>query len=191
MHTLTWCKQLYLSIEFLSNYDYSKKIESNRADHLIYNLENYLIRLNSVYDRILQVVNAVFHLCVNEECVSHSVIVSNYKVQHNLEIQNSIKKIKKFLKDYAQTRYTLIHKHSWQDLKLRKIELFYLNDLVDPQKSDEWKKGFKQYRARFLGDYISEKKTEFKEINTQLANLINDLFNLFQNEYTNQKAKLS
>ncbi len=60
VHTLTWCKQLDLAIEFLSNYDYSKKIEASRADHLIYNIENYLIRLNSVYDRILQIVNAAF-----------------------------------------------------------------------------------------------------------------------------------
>ena len=190
-HTLTWCKQLDLAIEFLSNYDYSKKIESTRADHLIYNLENYLIRLNSVYDRVLQIVNAVFHLCVNEENVNHSVIVSNYKIQHNGTVYNSIKKIKKFLKDYAQARHTLIHKHSWQDLKLRKIELFYLNKLDDPSENDELKKRLKQYRARYLGDYISEKKSEFMEINKSLSNLLIDLFDLLLIEYDQQKAKLS
>ena len=82
--------------EFLSNYGYSKKIESTRADYLIYNLENYLIRLNSVYDRVLQIVNAVFHLCINEENVNHSVIISNYKVQHNVTVHNSIWSVESF-----------------------------------------------------------------------------------------------
>lgn len=190
VHTLTWCNQLDLAIEFLSNYDYSKKIEATRADHLIYNLENYLIRLNSVYDRVLQIVNAVFHLCVNEENVSHSIIVSNYKIQHRVNIFSSIKKIKKSLKDYAQARHTLIHKHSWQDLKLRKIELFYLNTLDDPSQSDEWKTRLKQHRARFLGEYISEKKTEFKKINSSLAVLLSELFDLLLTEYNQQKIKL-
>lgn len=59
-HMLTWCKQLDLAIEFLANFDYSKKVNATRADHTIYNLENYLIRVNSVYDRGLQLINAVF-----------------------------------------------------------------------------------------------------------------------------------
>src|SRR5699024_1454960 len=78
VHMLAWCKQLDLSIELLSNFDYSKKINASRADHLIYNLENYLIRVNSVYDRVLQLTNAVFHLCISEEYVGHSVIITNY-----------------------------------------------------------------------------------------------------------------
>ncbi len=133
----------------------------------------------------------LFHLCINEENVNHSVIVSNYKVQHDSDIQSSIKRIKKFLKDYAQARHTLIHKHSWQDLKLRKIELFYLNKFDDPSKSDEWENGLKRYRAKYLGEYITEKKTEFKQANTKIAILINDLFDLLLIEYNKQKIKLS
>ena len=73
-HALTWFKQLDLAIEFLSNYEYSKKQSSNRADHLIYNVENYLIRLNSVYDRTLQLTNSTFHLCLGEDHVRHAAV---------------------------------------------------------------------------------------------------------------------
>ena len=103
---------------------------------------------------------------------------------------DSIKKIKKFLREYAQARHTLIHKHSWQDLKLRKIELFYLNKLDDPTENDEWKKTLKHYRARYLGDYISEKKSEFMKVNTKLSTLLIDLFDLLLIEYNRQKVKL-
>lgn len=61
-HTLRWCEQLDLAIELLSNFDYSKKYAS-KADHFIYNVENYYIKINSVYDRILQLTNSIFHIC--------------------------------------------------------------------------------------------------------------------------------
>lgn len=189
-HTIVWCKQLNLSIEFLSNFDYSKKISASRADHLIYNIENYLIRLNSAYDRVLQLVNAVFHLCISEENVGHSVIVSNYKVQHRPQIQSAIKRVQKYLKDYSQVRHTLIHKHSYMDVKLRKIELFYLNNLNNFRKDDSLKKELKQYRANYLRDYIAEKKDEFSTINSGLFERLNNLFNLLLEEYERQKKIL-
>ena len=92
VNTISWCKQLDLAIELLSNFDYSRK-ETTRAEHLIYNIENYLIRIKSVHDRVLQLVNAVFHLCINEANVNHGVIVSNYKVQHRPEILKAIKAV--------------------------------------------------------------------------------------------------
>jgi len=190
VHTITWCRQLDLAIEFLSNFDYSKNIDASRADHLIYNLENYLIRLNSVYDRVLQVVNAVFHLCISEENVSHSVIVSNYKVQHRKFIHSKIKGIQKYLKDYAQARHTLLHKHSYLDVKLRKIELFYLHDLKDIPEDDEWKNKLKVFRENYLRDYIAEKKEEFYNVNRDLYIVLNELFDLLWEEYERQKTSL-
>ncbi len=187
VHTITWCKQLDLAIEFLSNFDYSKKINASRADHLIYNLENYLIRLNSVYDRVLQVVNAVFHLCISEENVGHSVIISNYKVQHRPEIVTAIKGVQKYLKDYAQARHTLIHKHSYMDVKLRKIELFYMNNLENLPHDDTWKKNLKSFRSNYLRDFIAEKKDEFSNINTGLFKRLGELFDVLWEEYERQK----
>ncbi|MGD0656976.1 MAG: Cthe_2314 family HEPN domain-containing protein [Syntrophorhabdales bacterium] len=191
VHTLTWCKQLDLALEFMSNYDYGKRIQASRADHLIYNIENYLIRLNSVYDRVLQIVNAVFHLCINEESVGHTVIVSNYKVLHRPKIVRSIKAIQKFLHDYGQARHTLIHRHSWLDLRLREIELFYLSERTDTGQNDEWGKFLKHYRANHLREYLAEKKGEFAKVNADLGHLLDQLFTTLLEEYERQKRKLS
>jgi hypothetical protein len=190
VNTLTLYKQLNLAIDFLSNFDYSKKISATRADHLIYNVENYLIRLNSVYDRILQVVNAVFHLCISEENVSHSVIISNYKVRHRNKIHRKIKSIKKYLKDYEQARHTIIHKHSLLDVKLKKLKLFYLHNLKDLPENEKWKQDFKVARANYLRDYISDKKDEFFKVNDGLGELLSDLFDQLLEEYERQKDKL-
>lgn len=190
VHTVTWCRQLELAIEFLSNFDYSKKIDATRADHLIYNLENYFIRLNSVYDRVLQIVNAVFHLCISEEDVGHSVVVNNYKVQHRQQIKTAVKKVQKYLKDYSQTRHTLIHKHSYLDVKLKKIELFYMQNIEEFSGSEVNKKRLKSFRSNYLRNFIAEKKEEFKNINNGLFLKLGELFDLLWEEYERLKKSL-
>jgi hypothetical protein len=188
-HALTWSRQLDLAIEFISNYDYTKRINTSRADHLIYNIENYLIRLNSVYDRTLQLTNAVFHLGVNDEHVTHDAIVSNIHVQHRPEVPRKLKKIRKFLSDFAQTRHSLIHKHSLLDAKLRTIELFYLRGMEEGEP--EWIERLKSFRAQYLRDYVGEKKAEFKKINSELSVLLEQLFGEFVKEYDRQLGRLT
>ena len=134
-------------------------------------------------------VNAVFHLCISEENVGHSVIVSNYKVQHRKSIHSAIKRVQKYLKDYAQHRHTLIHKHSYMDVKLKKIELFYLHD-VNNSSDDEWKKRVKSFRANYLRDFIAEKRAEFRKVNNELFLKVDELLVLLCEEYERQKKIL-
>lgn len=185
INTISWCKQLDLAIELLSNFNYSKK-EASRADHLIYNIENYLIRIKSVHDRVLQLVNAVFHLCINEANVSHGVIVSNYKVQHRPVILKAVKRISKYLGEHEQIRHTLIHRHSLIDKDLMKIELFYLNNFEHIDNEDQVK-ACKYVRTEHLKRFLSDKKSEFREINEALYLLINALFMELDSEYERQK----
>lgn len=190
VHALTWCKQLDLAIDFLSNYSYSSKTNSSRADHLIYNVENYLIRLNSVYDRVLQITNAVFHLGVDEEHVAHSVIVSNHKVKHRPAIGKKIKAVKNFLEGYSQARHTVIHRHSYVDAKLRRIEFLYLHDIGKLIGEEQWKESLKHLRYTHIRNYLAEKKVEFLQINDKLSLLLDSLFLSFLDEYVIQKRKL-
>jgi hypothetical protein len=185
INTISWCKQLDLAIELISNFNYSKT-EVSRADHLIYNIENYLIRIKSVHDRVLQLVNAVFHLCINEENVHHGVIVSNYKVQHRPRILKAVKAIHKYLSAHEQIRHTLIHRHSLIDKDLKKIELFYLNNFEHIDDADHIK-AYKYVRTEHLKRFLSDKKSEFKETNSALYTLINALFFELKPEYERQK----
>ena len=190
-HTLAWCKQLDLAIEFLSVFDYSKRLTATRADHLIFNIENYIIRLTSVHDRALQLVNAVFHLCINEEHVAHGLVISNYKVVHRPEIVAKIKAVKRCLDEYAQSRHTLIHKHSFLDVDLKKVERLYMTDLSRSKASKEQVKNLQSFRARYLGNFIQKKKTEFTAINSKLSTHMEALLTALQGEYERQKEKLA
>ena len=185
VNTTSWCKQLDLAIDLLSNFNYSRK-EASRADHLIYNIENYLIRIKSVHDRVLQLVNAVFHLCINEANVNHGVIVSNYKVQHRPDILKAVKAVSKYLSEHEQIRHTLIHRHSLIDKDLKKIELFYLTNFEHIDNEDQVK-AYKYVRTEHLKRFLSDKKSEFREINSTLYTLIDTLFSSLKSEYERQK----
>lgn len=185
VNTISWCKQLDVAIDLLSNFDYSKKTPS-RADHLIYNIENYLIRIKSVHDRVLQLANTVFHLCINEANVNHGIIISNYKVQHRPDIHRAIKSISKYLSGHEQIRHTLIHRHSLIDSDLKKIELFYLNNF-EHIEDQEQVRTYKYIRSDRLKRYLSDKKQEFRGINDHLFTLIDELFILLKPEYERQK----
>jgi hypothetical protein len=185
VNTISWCKQLDLAIELLSNFDYSKK-ETTRGEHLVYNVENYLIRIKSVHDRVLQLVNAVFHLCINEANVNHGVIVSNYKVQHRPEILTAIKAVSKYLSEHEQVRHTLIHRHSLLDKDLKRIELFYMSNF-DHLSDQAQVKAYKHIRAEHLKRFLAEKKSEFRQLNGELYKLVNALFIELKPEYERQK----
>jgi hypothetical protein len=190
VHMLTWCKQLHLSTELLTNFDYSKRIQASRADHLVFSIENYLIRLHSIYDRTLQLVNCVFHLCIADEHTSHAVIISNYKIQHRPPVVAKIKQLKKYLDSFAQERHTLLHRHSLtSDERLRRIEYLYMRDLEALGRPTEWVKSIKAFRANYLREYVVEKKTEFVAINTKLAEHLDALFTMLHVEYKSQRAE--
>ena len=84
IHLFELCNQLERAINLLSNFRFNSKNEISRGDHLSYNVENYIIRLTSLTDRILQTINAVFHLGINEKDINERVIINNLKVTMTL-----------------------------------------------------------------------------------------------------------
>jgi hypothetical protein len=183
-HFITWCKQLDYGIEFISNFRYREGIKITRIDHLIYNVENYIIRLQSIYDRILQIVNKVFHLGIDESQVSHSSIVSNIKVSRT-NVPQKLKPLYKFIKRFSEERNTIIHRHSYIDLKLRKLELFYMAELgISPEDEN-----LAYLRSRFLKETIKEKKEQFKKYNNEVFRLIPPIFDELKLHYSEQKSR--
>lgn len=188
-HTLTWCRQLDLAIELLTNFDYSKRSSTSKADHYIYNLENYWIRINSIYDRVLQLTNSVFHICLSDKDVTEKNIINNSRVKHSKKIHSTINRIKRHLVKYTPIRNTLLHKHSIVEKDIRTIELFYLPN-IELNLKDEKLCNFKAYRASFLREHTIKTKNEFREANKSIVTFLDLLFNLFLFEYELQKKRL-
>lgn len=190
VHFLRWWKQLNQVSSVISNIpDFShKKIKSgvkiNGGEYLIYSLENYQIRLLSIYDRILQLINSVFHLCIDKSLVSHEIIVKNLKVSRT-KVPNVLSPLKKFLSKYKELRNTIIHRHSESNIVLREIELYFgmLNSVKITTK-------LKQLQPTLLRQAVSLIGNEISGINDELSKLIPPILNELLINYNKQKEKL-
>ena len=183
IYLIKWCKQLEIGVDLLSNFDYKTKSEYNRVDHLSYNIENYIIRFQSVSDRLLQVINSVFHLTIDEANVSNNIVMTNLKVART-SIPSKFSPIKKYLKKFYDDRNTIVHRHSYLEKELRTLELFYHENNADVDER------IKYFRSRKLKEYIKAKKERFDKYNQDLFKLLPDLFDDLLNEYRKQRDKL-
>ncbi len=188
VHFLALCQQLNLSIELLTNFNYKKGNSINRAAHLIYNIENYFIRFLSVNDRLLQLINASFHLLINESDVSPNVILRNYKVSRT-KIPRIFKPIKKYVVKHQENRNVIVHRHSYLDPELRKIEIIYSTNYEEMKIKD--RKTYKTFRAQYLSKYLKKKKMEFSKNNNELFKLLLPLFDELFKIFKKEKSRLS
>lgn len=192
-HAISWIEQLHHAVYYLTDFGYGKKAKEmsiTRPAHLLYHIENYLIRLASVYDRCLQLTNTVFHICMSDEHVNNSAIISNLQVTRT-HVPKLLRNVKKALKDYEQYRHEVVHRHSHLDSDLRKIELMYIptKDSWPPDKTLTYERlvSFRAHRAR---EFTIKKKAEFVKINTSLAAALQPLFDEFFIQYKTQKSRL-
>lgn len=193
-HTLTWVEQLHQAVFFLSDSSRSKKQLDNgiqRSHHLIYNIENYLVRLQSIYDRLLQLVNSVFHICNAETTVSHVLIVNNLKVART-EIPKLLKIVRNTIKHKSEVRNEIIHRHSYSDTELEKMELLYMHtkETWNPKNKDITYERLCNYRTESMKNIVKQKKSEFELINSKLVEKLVPLFNALHVQYQIEKKRL-
>ncbi|MDX2359327.1 MAG: Cthe_2314 family HEPN domain-containing protein [Crocinitomicaceae bacterium] len=191
VHLLELCKQLDNAIELFSNFNYSKSNKVGRIEHLKYNLENYIIRLTSISDRMLQLINGVFHLGTNEKSVNDRTILTNVKVDRT-DVPKLYKVFNKTIKDYTSDRNAIVHRHAYLDDKLHRFKLFYNDELTQIafDKKELNQESFKHRRKKMLTDFILDKKTVFKEINKNCFVTILPIFDQLETEYNKQKKQL-
>ncbi|WP_028206101.1 Cthe_2314 family HEPN domain-containing protein [Paraburkholderia nodosa] len=192
-HALGWVGQLHQAVHFMTDFTYGRKATDagvKKSHHLLYNVENYLIRMVSVYDRCLQLTNAVFHICMSDELVNHSAIVSNLHVSRT-EVPKLLKAVKKATKNEEQERHKLIHRHSHMDPELRRIELLYMQ--TKETWGDDHKFPYKNLvhlRSQMVKKFTARRKKEFEAINAELVKALDALFDGLLLEYRRQKSRL-
>lgn len=194
-HTLTWVEQLHHAVHFLAQFNYERRTREggvNRFHHLIYNVENYLVRLQSVYDRLLQLTNNVFHICTSDELVNHGLIVSNLHVART-KVPQLLRAVRKTLEPQATARNDIVHKHSYTDPALRRLELFYMQTEATWGSSDRRLpfKNLAHVRAQLMKQATTSKRTEFAAMNAALVKALLLLFTELNVQYSRQKARVS
>ncbi|TYB30725.1 MAG: hypothetical protein FXF47_07700 [Candidatus Mcinerneyibacterium aminivorans] len=160
--------ELSYSIKFLRNFDYNKfnnDSKPNRVDHLDYTISNYYIRLSSILDKSLQIINAIFHLGISEYGVKESTIKTNSFVKKT-DVLKPYKKMKKVVSNGKNIRNSIIHRDFYTDKNLHKLRYFYSLDKNLVVFKDKY---LNEYRRDRLNEYLNDIEQEFNE---QFENLI-------------------
>ena len=190
IHLCELCKQLENAVELLSNFRYNSKDCISRGDHLTYNIENYIIRLTSLSDRIFQVINSTFHLGVDERDVNEKVILNNFKVSRT-DLPQHYNNLRKTLCNYTGERNVIVHKHSHMDKQLRKIQMLYSEFITKEILKDETHTNhYVEHRKNHLKKFIAEKKIEFRNTNEQCFEKLIPIFDDMHKQYIKVKLAL-
>lgn len=182
---MEFLQQLVYIDEYISNFQYRKGYGPNRVDHLLYNIENYYIRLSSVSDRILQLINRVFHLCNDEKSINSSIL-QNQKIKRT-KVPQICREIERVIGQNKGIRNQIVHRYSYDELQAMKLKLFYLNEL---DKTNENDKLLLLFRSKKLKDYIANKKEEFNNINSRILAILPELFQELSIHYKENKERI-
>jgi hypothetical protein len=193
IHLFQLCNQLERAVNLLSNFRTDDKNEIGWGHHLSYNIENFFIRLDSLYDRVLQLVNAIYNFGLTDNLVNKKSVTKKINaVDGYIELNNSLEMLNKVLKNYSdEKRNIIVHRYSYFDQELDRIEMyyhpFYSKKILEDKDIAE---NFKEVRKEELTFYLSKTKKEFTQINQICFEKLLLIFDALDKQYSIMKLKL-
>lgn len=191
-HLLTIILQLEHTVLYMSSFTPTKKMKDagiDRHAQILYIVENYIIRTQTMYDRVLLIIDRLFHIQNKPNRISHESIVTNLHILKT-DIPKALKSLKKIIKKYYPDRNSIIHETTFLEDDLRKIEGYSIlktQDNFNQEQKDDIIEILK-YKTR---DYIKKKRYEFTKTNKKICNSISNLFTVMQPIYENKLSQFS
>jgi hypothetical protein len=189
---VVWCKQLDQTIQYISNFSVSSAMKRKgitRHSYLAYHIENHIIRVASVYDRVLHLVDAVFHLCNDPQNCTQDVIINNLKVKRT-DIPSSLKPLKRLLKEYKYPRNSVVHFEPYEDKLLRRLELYSFFTEDSPELDEKFRRNIRYLQREAASDIIKDKKKEFTQLNKSIAEALSLVLDKLEVHYGNNEKIL-
>jgi hypothetical protein len=184
---LNACQQLTDSVLYLSSFTPSKRMKQHgvtRQRHVQYCIESYIVHAQSICDKLLVLVDAVFHLGNSNESIGYASIGTNIHVRMS-GIDKELKAMNKIRNKYSYVRNEIIHHANFQEDDLRLLQGFSLvRDSMQDDRLNSQLKGFTR-------EYIQKKIVEF---NGHVALLFEHLYrtlNALDKIYQKKKRALS
>ena len=161
--------QVYFSIEMLSGFRKRKGFFMTRHDYIVFMVENFYLRLTSIFDRALRLTNLALDIGLpNREC-RESTIIKNSKIKGS-DIESTLKEINKIMSDFRKTRNQIAHSEAYSEKELIYIQGFYLTIDV-PEMSK-----YKSLMKRETDNYIKVKKDELGRVTENLEKIVGEFF---------------
>lgn len=184
------CEDLSLSLDFIFDLKYKKNFRDKHISFVNFQLENHIIRLHSVSDWILQLINEIYNLNIGEERVNYnSVFSKKTKEILDINLQNLVDTLNQIL-DPNQTRVRdkIIHRYKYFNPQLRHVQMLHSyknirNNFIDYETIDE--------NTKFeLGLSLEIIVREYEHIHRITFLKVIEIFNVLEVVYINNQERL-
>lgn len=192
---LSHCEQLFHAIFFISNFRQTPSMARagiNRAKHLRYSIESYIIRTQTLYDLVLKLIDAVFNLMNADSQCRHATIVHNMKVNMT-KIPDALKPLRKKLTEFEQARHAVIHRGGYQDEDLYRLELYSELENSYRRSGDDVPEEISflpSARVQITQDLVMRRKSKYSRFNSRILELVADIFVILQDQFEKEKKRL-
>jgi hypothetical protein len=189
---LKCCHQLSQIPVLLANHRQTAAMDKagiNRHSMIVYHIENYLIRTQSVLDRTLKLIDAVFHLLNDPRNCRYDVVMRNVKVQVS-DIPEPVKKLRKLLERYAGVRNEIIHHHSIKEDALRRLDMFFLLERWEKISPNDKPSNIQEHIKDNIFEILWFKKKELVEFNNEFAASLRLIFDRLAPYYSREEKAL-
>ena len=186
-YVLSVCRQLEHSVLFFSSFSPTRKMKNagiKRHDHIVYCVENYIIRTQSMYDRLLRLIDTVFELYNPSHLISHELVIRNTHVKHS-SIPDKLKKFRKVIKDYYRDRQLIIHETGLLEDQLHRLDAYTI--LLTSEGPMKGNKALIEEANNLIRKIVKNKTKEFSAVNHDSFIVLGDIFTDLEKEYKSKR----
>ncbi len=166
-----------LAIQYLAeSYTNPPKVENVSIDeHIEFSIENFFIRSQAIYDRVLIFVNKLHDIGLSDESISHNVIVTNDHVISS-GLNSALKKLRKTCTEYRVERNKIIHHGRYSEEKFNNLAL--MHKAHELSKLDNKESGIDLKKLDALSNIFIEIQVD--DFNEHLKKIIKSLYIFFE-----------
>ncbi len=178
--------RLSLSLLNTTDLDSIAKNNGDKAELIQLWVENSIVRVQSIYDRVLILVNRVFDLGLANESMSHNTIVCNEHIKR-FGIDALMKAINKQCNQYRFVRNSVIHHDRYSEEALDNVTLFLQASYLSVENGgkailEQW------ILDRIVKDFLDTKKGELTKYLDDIEGKLNELYDALTPIYEKKKA---
>ena len=192
---LAHCEQLAHSILFLTNYretTATRHAGVTRAKHIRYEIESYIVRTQTLYDLVLKLVDAVFHLTNADTQCRHPTIVQNLRVKRT-NVPKLLSKLQKKLTDFRDARHKIIHRGGYQEEDLYRLELYTELEESYRRAGQDMPPDMAflpEAKREMIQELIRKQKALYTRFNDSVFQLIGDIFDCLYGHFVKEERRI-
>lgn len=181
----TICKHLRYASVYLGNFRTTPALEKagiNKASSIVYHLESHSVKLQSIFDEMILLINEVFMLGNQPKYCTEDIVLKSNTIQET-KVASLMSKLKYIVSMHANGKYEIFQHHKTGE-KADNTELLYILAKGDPDVVPE------KLEFKVSGNYLKKRKKELNQINQEISDILALIFEQLQNEFERRYAML-